>query len=148
MRSLLLFFFAIVIFSCKSSIPSDVLPPKKMQAVLWDVMQADALAEYYAMSDSMFTGLSKHIDYYQQVFEIHKINKEHFTRSLAFYENHPSSLKPILDSLQSLGQRLQNADTLEKTAPSVLIDSNLKKSRSPRFFDTTLKKRRLPIKPR
>lgn len=147
MRILLIFFFAVIIFSCKSSIPSDVLPPKKMQAVLWDVMQADALAEYYAMSDSTFTRLSKHIDYYQKVFANHKINKEDFTKSLAYYESHPSSLKPILDSLQSFGQRLQNADTLKKSAP-VLIDSNLKKSRPPVFFDTTLKKRRLPIKPR
>jgi hypothetical protein len=133
MRILSIFFLALLISSCKSSLPGDILPPKKMQAVLWDVMQADAMAEYYAAKDSTFTRLSKHIDYYQKVFVIHKISKEDFTRSLAYYENHPSSLKPILDSLQSFGQRLQNADTL-------------KKSTLPVFYDSNFKKRHLPIK--
>ena len=98
-----------------------------MQAVLWDVIQVDAVAEYYAASDSTFTRLSKHVDYYQKVFTIHKISKEDFKRSLAYYESHPSSLKPILDSLQSFGQRLQNADTVKQSTPPVLVDSNFKK---------------------
>lgn len=147
MRRLPIFFFAVFIYSCKSSDPGDILPPKKMQSVLWDVMLADEMTEYYAGTDSTFRSLSKHADYYQKIFSIHKVSKEDFTRSLAYYESHPSQLKPILDSLQSFGQRLQNADTLKKSPPSVLIDSNLKKSRLPVFFDTTLKKRRLPIKP-
>ncbi|MBO9681901.1 MAG: DUF4296 domain-containing protein, partial [Flavisolibacter sp.] len=103
MRKLPILFFAVFIFSCKSSVPGDILPPKKMQAVLWDVMQADAMAENYAASDSAFRGLSKHVDYYQKVFAIHKISKDEFTKSLVYYENHPSRLKPILDSMQSFG---------------------------------------------
>jgi len=125
-------FFGILIstvlfFSCKSSVPNDVLPPKKMQAVLWDVMQADEMAEYYSASDSSFMGLSKHVDYYQKVFAIHKIKKEDFTRSLTYYENHPGRLKPILDSLQSFGQRLQSADSLKKSKQPALTDTSLKK---------------------
>jgi hypothetical protein len=131
MKILFIFFLVLLISSCKSSVPDDVLPPKKMQAVLWDVMQADAMAEYYAARDSTFTSLSKHSDYYQKVFVIHKISKEDFTRSLAYYENHPSSLKPILDSLQSFGQRLQKADTIKKSSPPVFYDSNFKKRHLP-----------------
>lgn len=131
MKNLLILFFAVFIFSCKSSVPDDVLPPKKMQAVLWDVMQADAMAEYYAMNDSTFTGLSKHVDYYQKVFSIHKISKEDFIRSLTYYENNPARLKPILDSIQSYGQNLNKADTVERPRPSVVADSNFKKRLTP-----------------
>ena len=113
MRVIGVFVFIIVLLSCKSLIPKEVLPPKKMQAVLWDVMQADELAEYYSTKDSSFKRLGKHVDYYQKIFSIHRITKEDFTRSLSYYEDHPAALKPILDSLQSFGERLQRADSLK-----------------------------------
>lgn len=114
MRSIRILIFAVCIFSCRYSVPKDVLPPKKMQAVLWDVMQADEMAEYYSAKDSTFRSLSKHVDYYQKVFSIHKISKEDFTRSLSYYENHPAALKTIIDSLQKFGERLQKKDSLNK----------------------------------
>jgi hypothetical protein len=132
MKTLLILFSVLfIIFSCKPSVSGGVLSPKKMQAVLWDVMQADEMAEYYAAKDSTFRSLSKHIDYYQKVFAIHKIIKDEFTKSLAYYQNHPSRLKPILDSLQSFGQRLARADTVEGHRPVVTVDSNFKKRLPP-----------------
>jgi hypothetical protein len=114
MKRLGIILLIVCTFSCKSSAPKDVLSPQKMQAVLWDVMQADEMAEYYSTSDSTFKELPKHVDYYQKVFMIHKISKEDFTRSLLYYQNHPSELKPILDSMQRFGQRLQDKDSLAK----------------------------------
>jgi hypothetical protein len=119
-------FFIVFLFSCKSSVPKDVLPPKKMQAVLWDVMQADEMAEYYSAKDSSFRGLGKHVDYYQKIFSIHKITKQDFTRSLSYYENHPAAFKTILDSLQSFGERTQKADTLKKPE-KIAADTAIKK---------------------
>lgn len=106
-----------------------------MQAVLWDMMQADETIDYYSANDSSFRSKSSNIDYYQKIFSIHKITKEDFTRSLTYYENNPARLKPILDSLQSFGQRLQNADSL-------------KKSNTPTIVDTAKKKHMIPIKHR
>lgn len=123
MRKLVILFFTVSIVSCQSSIPKDVLPPKKMQAVLWDVMQADAMAEYYSTKDSSFLSLAKHADYYQKIFSIHKISKEDFKKSLAYYENHPAILKTILDSLQSVGEQLQKSDSLKNSLPLPLPDS-------------------------
>jgi hypothetical protein len=127
MRRLGILIFALFLFSCKSSIPKDVLPPKKMQAVLWDVMQADELAEYYSAQDSTFRNLSKRVDYYQKVFSIHKIKKEDFTKSLSYYENHPQKLKPILDSIQSFGTRQKSVDSLKTIVKPAVIDSATKK---------------------
>ena len=114
MRKRMFSFVFILFLSCKSSVPKDVLPPKKMQAVLWDVMQADETAEYYSSSDSSFRELPKHVDYYEKIFAIHKITRKDFTRSLSYYQNHPASLKSILDSLQRFGERLQSSDSLNK----------------------------------
>jgi hypothetical protein len=128
MRSLGILFF-VCIFSCKSPMPKDVMAPKRMQSVLWDVMQADEMAEYYSAKDSSFRNLSKHVDYYQKVFAIYKISKDDFTRSLTYYEDHPAILKTILDSLQSFGERLKRRDSLNKSKIPLVIDSTLKKSR-------------------
>jgi len=134
MRNLLILIVAACILSCKSSVPKDVLTPKKMQAVLWDVMQADEMTEYYSSKDSSFRGLPKHVEYYQKVFAIHKISKQDFARSLNYYENHPADLKIILDSLQKFSERLQKTDSLNK------------KPYNPIGNDTT--KRRLSVTPK
>jgi hypothetical protein len=122
-----LIFFVIILLSCKSSVPKEVLPPKKMQAVIWDVMQADEMAEYYSTKDSTFTNLSKHAEYYQKIFSIHKITKEDFTKSLTYYENHPVVFKTVLDSLKSFAERVQRADSLTKVKTHV-VDSAAKKT--------------------
>jgi hypothetical protein len=127
MRRVKILFFVVLLFSCKSSVPKDVLPPKKMQAVLWDVMQADEMAEYYSGKDSTFRGLAKHVDYYQKVFSIHKINKEDFTRSLTYYEDHPASFKIVLDSLQNFAERLQKADSLKNSYHFIGNDTTKRK---------------------
>ena len=125
MRGLFVFSFCVFIVSCRPTVPKNILPPAKMKLVLWDVMQVDELAEYNP--DSSLRNLSKHVDYYQKVFAIHKISKEDFKRSLVYYENHPASFKTILDSLQSYGERLQHADSLKRFSPPHQMDSALKK---------------------
>ena len=122
------------IFSCKSSIPKDILSPKKMQAVLWDVLQADEMAQYYSTTDSSFNGLEKHADYYYRIFAIHKISKQDFKRSISFYQNHPALLKPILDSLQHSSQRLH-------------VDSVNRKPYKPPVSYTIKRNLRLPDRP-
>jgi Domain of unknown function (DUF4296) len=121
--SIIILFF---LFSCQSSVPKNIIAPKKMQAVLWDMMQADEIAEY-PLNDSSFLNLSKHVDYYQKVLAIHKISREDFKRSLTYYENHPGTFKNILDSLQSYGERLQHADSAKQPATPHKTDSLLRK---------------------
>lgn len=139
MRTLGILTIVVVIFSCKPSVPKDVLPPKKMQAVLWDVMQADEIAEYYSVKDSTFRSLPKHTDYYEKAFSIHKITKEEFTKSLAYYESHPVVFKTVLDSLKNFGERMQRADSLKKSKAPV-VDSATKR------VDSFKKKPLLPMK--
>jgi hypothetical protein len=124
----LVFLFLIASFcSCKSSVPKDILPPKKMQAILWDIMQADELADYYSTSDSSFRSLSKHVDYYRKVFAVHQVSKDDFTRSLKYYQDHPANLKPVLDSLQHYEQALQEKDTVPKQYTKPIVADSVKR---------------------
>ena len=109
MRIGLILLINAILISCGPSIPKDVLPPDKMKLVLWDIMQADELAEYNLTKDSSFNSLEKHIVYYQDVLTIHKVKKVQFSKSLAYYSNNPELFKVVLDSLQSFGERLQKA---------------------------------------
>ena len=52
----------------------DILPQKKMQAVLWDMMRADQfLTDYVLNKDSSLNKITESLKYYQQIFAIHKI---------------------------------------------------------------------------
>lgn len=122
----LISFCLLLFFSCHSA-PKNILPPSQMKSVLWDVMQADEMADYYAAKDSSFKTMIKHVAYYEAIFSIHKTNKETFVKSLNYYEAHPEKLKTILDSLQSFAEKMQKNDTLKKHR----LDSAKKKATLP-----------------
>jgi len=96
-----LIFFLFLLSACKQQIPDDVLPPAKMNPVLWDVLLADEISAQIGLTDSAFNKLAKHAEYYQAIFRIHKTDEETFKRSIRFYMGHPALFKPVLDSLQS-----------------------------------------------
>lgn len=105
MRSrLLIFFLLLIITSCgkKNKVPRDVLPQKKMQVILWDMMRVDQfLADYVLNKDTSKNKTTESLRYYQQVFAIHKISKEEFQRSFAWYKTHPVLLKAVMDSISA-----------------------------------------------
>lgn len=115
MRNLLWIFLLLFITpGCKNkdSIPGTVLPPKKMQAVLWDMMRADQfLNDYVINKDTSLKKIPESLKYYQQIFAIHKINKEQFQQSFSFYQTHPVLLKALMDSISNFV-----SDTLKKPA--------------------------------
>lgn len=115
--------FCLLLLNGCHSAPENILPPSQMQSVLWDVMQADEMTDFYAAKDSSFKTMKKHVGYYQTIFSIHKIKKENFVKSLNYYEAHPAKFKTILDSLQSFAEKMQKADTLKKPR----LDSSAKK---------------------
>lgn len=90
---------AFILFSC-SSRKEKVLPPAKMQAVLWDLMRTDKfLSDYVLNKDSSKKVDSESVKLYQQVFAMHQINGEEFSRSFTYYKDHPEHLKAIMDSI-------------------------------------------------
>ncbi|HEX4875315.1 MAG TPA: DUF4296 domain-containing protein [Chitinophagaceae bacterium] len=92
---LLMFLF----LSCGSR-KEKVLPPDKMQAVLWDLMRADKfLSDYVLNKDSSKKADTESVKLYRQVFALHQISGEEFSRSFTYYKDHPEQLKAIMDSI-------------------------------------------------
>lgn len=99
MRHYLIFFFLIVsIFSCSSK-SGKILPTAKMQAVMWDMLLADAYTQKYLKNDSTKNEQAQNAVLQQKIFQLHKINKEDFYASYEYYNNHPDIMRAILDSI-------------------------------------------------
>ena len=94
--------FLIIITGCKNKnrIPADIIPQRKMQSMLWDMMRADQfLSDFVLYKDSGLDKRTESINLYRQVFTIHQVTKERFAESFSFYKTHPALFKVIMDSL-------------------------------------------------
>lgn len=126
------FFFIMccgVIFSCinNNKIPAEIIPPKEMQEILWDVIRAEALSAEFARKDSTLNEVAETKVLTQKVFEIHKIDSALFDKSYKWYTSHPDVMKIIFDSLNTQNQRENIMEIKERSLP-LKIDS-LKKIR-------------------
>ena len=101
MRKYLVFFCLTTFISCgnKNEIPSGILKPDKMQAMLWDVIKADAFTAEIVRKDSSKKSPEVNLKLQQEIFAIHKITKDDFYRSYDYYKANPGQLKIIMDSI-------------------------------------------------
>jgi hypothetical protein len=103
MKAFLISFLVLVIFSCtsKEKIPRDILPQQQIQAIIWDLLRADEFVNSYLRNDSTKNKKDETTRLYEEVFRIHKTNRDQFKQSLHFYNSHPELLKPVFDSLEN-----------------------------------------------
>jgi hypothetical protein len=88
------------IFSCSNKEKRlAVLPANKMKEVMWDMIRADQYVSDFIMKDSTRNKKNESIKLYDEIFQIHKITREQFKKSLDYYSSRPDLLKPIIDSL-------------------------------------------------
>jgi hypothetical protein len=87
--------------SCSSrQVPDDVLEPEKMEAVVWDMIQAgEFLNGFVLFRDTFFNNVQESRRWYDKVYELHQISQEDFIRSYEYYKNHPKLMKRVFDSL-------------------------------------------------
>jgi hypothetical protein len=104
MPALLLFCF---LLSCGSSIPKEIIPPEKMETILWQLMQVDEFTANAFTRDSTHNLTTERILRYRQVFRLNQTNKEAFSKSYTWYMAHPDITKTMFDSIgvQALRQR-------------------------------------------
>jgi hypothetical protein len=117
-----------------------------MQWVLYDVMRADEMGDHVRTKDSSL-GIEVYTDAYQQIFGIHKISREDFTRSMNYYEGRPEEFKPILDSIQNISERFQHMDEgagLRPVVPGSDIKASDSISGTRLILDSLRKKRQTP----
>ncbi len=103
----------IFLFSCQNNnnVPKGILPPSKMQMVLWDVLRADALTFDFIKKDSLKKPEAENIKLQMQIFDFHKTTKDEFYNSYQFYKTHPNMMQPLLDSMINKGNREKYSST-------------------------------------
>ena len=120
-RIILILLFISSVISCKESIPSTVIKPKKMQQVLWDVVKAEALAQQVVRSDSSKIEAQESKKLISQVFAIHNITKEQFDKSYNYYVQRPDIMRGIFDSISV--QQTRNSFLERPMLKKIIADS-------------------------
>lgn len=102
MRKLLFLFLAVSLLACSDGdIPRDILPKRRMQAVLWDLLRAGEYLDVHVLSRDT-TGIDKNAkmqEWYDQVFRLHRVTRAEFQKSYTYYQDHPVLMREVLDSL-------------------------------------------------
>jgi hypothetical protein len=108
-----------LVISCsnKNKVPSEIIQPKQMQKILWDILRAEALSSEYARRDSTINEVAELKILTGKVFQIHKITSLTFDESYKWYTGHQDVLKVLFDSLNSQAQRENKIETKEKPKP-------------------------------
>jgi hypothetical protein len=89
----------------KDALPSGVLSREDMQKVLWDMIQADQYSGYLARDSAHINVKLEDLRLYDQVFQLHHISREKFTRSYKYYMTRPDLTQVLLDSMVAMGNR-------------------------------------------
>ena len=106
-RNCLVFFCLIIFISCgnKNKIPTGILKPDKMQAVLWDVIKADEFTKEFIKKDTSKDAVQENLKLQEEIFAIHHISKQDFYTSYDYYKSNPVQLKIMIDSIIVRGER-------------------------------------------
>ena len=86
-----------------------------MQAVLWDVIKADAFTAEFIKNDSAKDAVEENLKLQQQIFSIHHISRQDFYKSYDYYKLHSDQLKVMMDSMIVQAERNKNKNF--KTRP-------------------------------
>ena len=153
--------------SDKNSVPSDVLPHDKMEAVMWDVIQSEQYSANYLIKDSARLDLKlENLRMYDEIFRLHHTSRDQFRKSYQYYMGRADLAQTLFDSLLNKGNRLRTESYSRPsraiaTPPSVpakapapapvsapsLRDSLVKKHfplLSPKQRDSLIKRRKIP----
>jgi len=103
-------FVIIVLASCgkKDKIPPGILEPDKMQAVLWDVIRADAFTTGFIKKDSAKNATAENVALQQKIFSIHHVSKEDFYKSYDYYKSNTVIMKDMIDTMLKRAERDRN----------------------------------------
>src|SRR3954471_5039455 len=98
----------ILIAGCseKDKIPSGVIGKEEMEKVMWDMMLADQYSANYLVKDSAKINVKQEtLKLYEEVFRLHHISRDEFSKSYAFYQSRPDIARVLFDSLMARGTR-------------------------------------------
>ncbi len=115
--------FCCVLFACQSatSVPKNIIKLNVMKALLWDIAQAEAYANFYVVADTTKKLKTETLLMYQKVFALYKTTKEDVETSIKYYETHPVKHQILLDSLVQYANRMKEKNQQMRYATPVQV---------------------------
>jgi hypothetical protein len=89
----------------KETKTGKLLPIKTMQQTVWQLMQVDEYLTRQIQTDTTIQPSLKKAQYYQQVFNINKIDRVQFYTTMDYLDKHPVEMKVLMDSVEALSKR-------------------------------------------
>ncbi len=105
---LIIGFFFITSCANKGGTPSGILDKEKMQSVMWDIIRAEAFTDQFIKKDSSKNVLLENIQLQAKIFSIHKVSREQYDKSYAYYFSHTDLIRVVLDSMTAKAERERN----------------------------------------
>lgn len=126
---------SVLVFACSRNdkLPKDILPEKQMREVMWDMIRTgEFLNGFVANRDSAVSKKADMEKWFAKIYQLHKINRQVFDKSYAYYQAHPALMKNILDTLAK--RQVYIKPVIRDS--SVLSDTNITRPHSARPSDT------------
>jgi hypothetical protein len=102
----------------KDRLPSGIIEKDKMGQILWDMMEADQYASIYLAKDTARANIKMEtLKLYQEVFQLHHVTREEFSKSFTWYRERPDLTRGLFDSLLAKGNRLRT-ESYSKPQPA------------------------------
>ena len=121
MKTFIIMFFIsfTLLISCRSKPAGEgkILSSDKMQAVMWDFIQADVFTEFYLKKDSSKNASLQNAALQKKIFALHQVSKEDFYTSFDYYSNRSSDMRILLDSISAKAERQRNKMMEKRYSP-------------------------------
>lgn len=72
---------------------------------MWDMIQLEAYTQQPAVIDSLKRRKTSIYGLQQQILTLHGVNKDQYLKSYKYYNDHPESMRNILDSIAVNAER-------------------------------------------
>jgi hypothetical protein len=126
MRIFLAAIFLVFTLSCKeeNDPPGDLIPSKKMETIIWQLIEADQYVINIIAKDSTKNLAAERVKLYSKVFELNSTNRAVFNNSYKYYMGRPDISKIMFDSIAVRASRQRNdayrPKPMEKPSPKKL----------------------------
>lgn len=104
-KSTMLVFFFITSCSNKKVDTDKFLPVEVMQKTVFQLMEVDEFLSRQIQTDTAVQPQVIKAKYYQQVFNLNKVDRVRFYATMRYMEKHPDAYKILVDSLEALSKR-------------------------------------------
>jgi len=104
MKKLIILSF--ILIGCQTKVAKDKrVDMKTMQTVVWQLMQADEYYTRVSVIDSTWKADKKNVEFYQQIFDLNKVDRVEFYNTIDYLQRHPIEFKELIDSVNELSKR-------------------------------------------